>query len=154
MKLLQKEEVEKIKKELLLDTEKKIKLFEATTHNFFNEDLGRIKLYDDRVRIKTHFEIVDNNEEIFLSQRPSYALVGKIIEISNIDKNLYEVEDSEKKEQNPKYPVASLTWKEQDNIKYSIIDEIHPEIKWGENKPPKLRLTEEGKIKKRPSEIF
>jgi hypothetical protein len=115
--------------ELLRETDRKLKLFEVG--NLRNNELGRIRLYEERSKIKSYFKIIDEEMGLLLINNPAQGLLGKL------KQSLESV---------------GLTWKEIEGTRFDLFDSCHPDIIWSdweENKtPPKVRLTESGKIVK------
>lgn len=131
MNLLNKEGMEFFENELLTETEKQLKFFEKQ-RTARNEELGRIRLYEERVLIKGYFNLCEKEVGLLLTNKSCQAILGKI-------KNTLES--------------ASLGWKEQEGVRYDIAESCHPEITWENYEkngaPPKARLTSNGEIVKR-----
>jgi len=132
MNILDEEGIAFFKRELLAETERQLRLFESQT-NPLQEEFGRIKLYDDRTKITRHFTICTPDIGAFLSNHPSHGLLGKLHE---------------------DVTTASLVWKEQEGLRHSLMETLHPDLPWNKNgEPPKARLTESGKITKKLSSL-
>jgi hypothetical protein len=129
MEILDKSSLEFFKRELLEETEKKLRLFEIGNIN--SNELGRIRLYEEKSRINAYFKLLDDKVGLLLINNPAQGLLGKIRE---------SIES------------AGLTWKEIEGTRYDLFDSCHPEITWEQwektQVPPKVRLTESGKIVK------
>jgi hypothetical protein len=117
--------------ELLSETEKQLKFFERNTSSR-NEELGRIRLYEERILIKGYFSLCEKEIGVLLINENCQAILGKI-------KNTIES--------------ASLGWKEQEGLRYDISETCHPEITWDgyekDGSTPKARLTSRGEIVKK-----
>ncbi len=115
--------------ELLAETDNKLKLFEIG--NLSSNELGRIRLYEEKSKIKSYFKLIDKSIGLLLINNPSQGLLGKLKE---------------------SLESAGLTWKEIEGTRFDLFDSCYPEIIWSEweenQKPPKVRLTESGKIVK------
>lgn len=139
MNVLNEEGMEFFENELLSETEKQLKFFERSTNNKGfgqenkkSEELGRVRLYEERVLIKGYFTLCEKEVGLLLTNQNCQAILGKI-------KNTIES--------------ASLGWKEQEGIRYDISETCHPEITWEnyekDGSPPKARLTSKGEVVKR-----
>jgi hypothetical protein len=127
--LLDNNSLEFFKEELIEETDRKLRLFEVG--NIKSNELGRIRLYEEKSRIKGYFKLIDESVGLLLVNSPSQGLLGKL-------------KDS--------LESVGLTWKEIEGTRFDLFDSNLPEITWEEwaenNKPPKVRLTESGKIVK------
>jgi hypothetical protein len=127
MNLLDKSGLEFFRKDMMDETNQQIRLFETQSHGKYQE-LGRIRLYEERSKITRHFESCDKNIGVFLSHHPTQALLGRI-------------ETGEHS--------LSLAWKELDSIRHSLEADNHPNLIWEKKTiPPKVRLTASGEILK------
>lgn len=115
--------------ELIEDTDRKLRLFEV--RNIDMNELGRIRLYEEKARIKGYFKLIDSSMGLLLINNPSQGILGKLQE---------------------SLESVGLTWKEVEGTRFDLFDSCYPEITWEdweENaSPPKVRLTESGKIVK------
>jgi hypothetical protein len=131
MNVLNKEGMEFFENELLSETEKQLKFFERATQSR-NEELGRTRLYEERVLIKGYFSLCEKEIGVLLINQNCQAILGRI-------RNTVES--------------ASLGWKEQEGIRYDIAESCHPEITWEnyekDGSLPKARLTSKGEVVKR-----
>jgi hypothetical protein len=115
------------KEELIGENSKQIKMFEGSKPRGI-EELGRIRLYEEKIRIERHFKSTDPSIGVFLTAHPSHGLLGKTTNDPGS---------------------SALIWKEEEGIRHSIKWEAHPEMPWVEQEPPKARLTPEGKVHKK-----
>jgi len=131
MNMLDKEGMEFFEKELISETEKQLKFFESTRYQR-NEELGRTRLYEERMLIKSYFTLCEKDIGILLINQNCQAILGKIKET---------IES------------ASLGWKETEGVRYDISETCHPEITWESYEKngslPKARLTSRGEVVKR-----
>jgi len=127
--ILDEPSLEFFEEELLRETEKKLRLFEIG--NLHSNEMGRIRLYEERSKITSYFKLLDKSVGLLLINNPSQGLLGKVKE---------------------SLESVGLTWKEIEGTRFDLFDSCYPEITWEdwkENKnPPKVRLTETGKIVK------
>jgi hypothetical protein len=110
--------------ELLNETNEQLRIFERKK---IPNELGRIKLYEERMRIKSYFRRCDNNKSYLLENEENHAILSKLKELN--------------------FP-ASLKWVEEGGIRYNLKDENHPDLAW-EDSPPNVLLTKDGKVRKR-----
>jgi hypothetical protein len=116
-------------KELLKETIRQLEMFEAEPpQECAPRELGRIRLYEDREKIQTHFLLCTKTVGAFDSNRPSHGLLGKLKE-------------------NPRG--ASLVWQECEGIRHSLFQQVEEEIQWEGNQVPRARLTSKGRFKKK-----
>jgi hypothetical protein len=131
MNVLNKEGMEFFENELLSETEKQLRFFERSTSHK-NEELGRTRLYEERILIKGYFSLCEKEIGVLLINQNCQAILGRIRDT---------IES------------ASLGWKEQEGIRYDIAESCHPEITWDnyekDGSIPKARLTSRGEIVKR-----
>lgn len=116
------------RKELLEETDKQISQFELASEGVSQRELGRIRLYEERAKIRRHFEICDSEIGAFLNNAQNHGLLGKLKQ---------------------DVTSAGLTWKEIEGMRHSLQGLLLPDLNWQNNQPPKSRLTEQGQIVKK-----
>ena len=127
MNLLVRNALEFFRRDMLQETNQQIRLFEAQSHSKLTE-LGRIRLYEERSKITKHFDSCDKNIGVFLTCHPVQALLGRISHGQQSH---------------------SLSWMELQSIRHSLEAHLHSDLLWDNpNEPPKVCLTNEGKIEK------
>jgi hypothetical protein len=113
------------RREMLAETNQQIRLFEAQRPSQLQE-LGRIRLYEERAKITRHFESCDKNIGVYLNNRLHQALLGRVENGTHC---------------------LSLTWEEQESLRHSLTAHTHTDILWEKNQnPPKVLLTAEGNV--------
>lgn len=131
MNILNKEGMEFFETELLSETEKQLRFFERS-NAYKNEEMGRTRLYEERILIKGYFSLCEKEVGLLLINQNCQAILGRI-------KDTIES--------------ASLGWVEQEGIRYNISETCHPEITWDnyekDGTVPKARLTSKGEVVKR-----
>lgn len=113
------------RREMLEETNQQIRLFEAQRHSNLQE-LGRIRLYEERAKITRHFDSCDKTIGVYLNNRLHQALLGRV------ETGVHSL---------------SLTWEEQESLRHSLSSHTHSDLLWEKNnKPPKVLLTPEGNV--------
>lgn len=113
------------RREMLTETNQQIRLFESQPPCPLQE-LGRIRLYEERAKITRHFDSCDKTIGVYLTNHLHQALLGRVENGTHC---------------------LSLTWEEQESLRHSLASHTHKDILWEKNqKPPKVLLTAEGNV--------
>jgi hypothetical protein len=130
MVLLDKNGVEFFRQELTKETDRQIAMFEQRAPSEITErEMGRIRLYEEKVKINHHFMLTERDRGAFESNHPHHGLLGKISGLK---------------------ASSALLWREVEGLRYGIRAEVETDLTWEDKTPPKARLTKEGKFRKKP----
>lgn len=127
MTILQKQALDFFQRDLLQEINQQIRIFESQPTSS-NLELGRIRLYDERSKISTHFSLCSEEAAAYLTNHLSHAILGRV---------------RGEKTSN------SLSWQEKESVRHSLENQHHLDLLWDNpNLPPNALLTKEGEIKK------
>lgn len=116
-------------KELLEETNRQLAFFETDPPaEVAAREMGRLRLYEERAKIRRHFFICEENLGAYDTNHPQHGLLGKL-------------------EGNP--GSACLIWLEFEGLRHSIKTSVENDLTWMENRPPEARLTSKGIFKKK-----
>lgn len=132
MTILTQQGIEFFERELLEECRKHIRAYEllANDEESHTLELGRIRLYEERARIRKHFESSERTLAGYMSVGINHGLLGRL-----------KLQDTS----------SALYWKEKEGIRFNIITELEDDLKWKNNKPPKVHLTDRPKFIRKPS---
>ena len=125
MTIIDKNGIEFFERELIEDTNRQLMILEKAGRNN-TLGLARLRLYEEKAHIRNHFKEADPNLGAFLSNCPAHALFGP----SEIGSSV-------------------LAWEEKEGLRHSVFWRIDASLAWEEKKPPAIRLTKEGELRKR-----
>lgn len=129
MTLLDKAGISFFKAELTKDTQRQIAMFETDPpDDLAIREIGRIRLYEEKVKIEHHFAISEPDKACFESHHPHHGLLSKV---AGLDSS------------------SSLVWAEIDGLRHSVRGSVETELRWNGETPPKVRLTRDGKFEKK-----
>lgn len=129
MTLLDKVGVDFFRTELTKETDRQIAMFEGSSpKELAAREIGRIRLYDEKIKISRHFLVSEPDKGGFESNHPHHGLIGKITGMTGS---------------------SCLIWIELEGLRHSIQSAIAVDLEWENNKPPNVHLTSKGKFAKR-----
>lgn len=123
---LDKNGVQFFKRDLLEETNRQLEMFEKTAPpEIAQREFGRLRLYDDRMKIERHFLITRQDLGAYEDSHPFHGLIGPLDGGSGS---------------------ACLIWKELEGLRHSLSARVEENLVWKDQEPPEARLSVRGEF--------